>query len=264
MTGSLLVLPIAVLAAWVLFNGGTRLWRWLHAASRADWGRDWLNALDGVNRIFCHRFHRLPSVRIELPNHGPALVVANHVSGLDPLLLIASCDRPLRFIIAREQYERAGLTWLLRAVGCIPVDRSASPHRALALARQALRQGEVVALFPFGRIHLDGEGPLRIKPGIRHLASQSGAPVFPVRIDGIAGEGRTISAVWKRSRARISAFQPVRFDPQDPDSLLARLSSCLMAQENPLPGSRHHQSGNKTRHRRSGALEKRGQRPPLT
>jgi 1-acyl-sn-glycerol-3-phosphate acyltransferase len=219
---------ILLLGLLVLLAGG---YVWLHrrcrAASRADWGRGWLNTLDGLNRIFCARFHRLRAVHLSLPKHGPALVVANHVSGLDPLLLIASAHRPLRFIIAREQYERFGLRWLLRAVGCIPVERGGSPHRALAAARRALQHGEVVALFPQGRIHLDHEGPARLKPGIRHLAEISGAPVYPVRIDGVRAEGHTVTAVFVRSRARLSVFPHLYFEQDDPERLLRELGERL-------------------------------------
>lgn len=222
--------PAGVLAA--LVHLGLRRCR---AAARADWGRGWLNCLDGLNRIFCRRFHRLRPVRLPLPRHGPALVVANHVSGLDPLLMIASARRPLRFIIAREQYRRFGLQWLLRAVGCIPVDRAGSPHRALAAARRALERGEVVALFPQGRIHLDRDGPVRLKPGIVHLARLSGAPVIALRIDGVRGEGRTISAVFRRSRARITAFAPLYYDEHDPQRLLATLGPLLAGRAHPPP-----------------------------
>jgi len=200
------------------------------AAARADWGRDWLNTLDGLNRLFCRHFHRLRSTPWPLPEHGPALVVANHVSGLDPLLLIASAHRPLRFIIAREQYQRFGLKWLLCAVGCIPVDRAASPHRALSAARQALQRGEVIALFPHGRIHLDHEGHARLKPGIRHLAEISGAPVFPVRIDGVTGQGQTLLAVLRRSWAKLTVFSPLQYDPENPERLMEQLAPLLSGQ----------------------------------
>jgi 1-acyl-sn-glycerol-3-phosphate acyltransferase len=198
-----------------------------NAAQVADWGRGWLNTLDGLNRIFCRRFHRLRVAPLPLPKHGPALVVANHVSGLDPLLLIAASHRPLRFIIAREQYERFGLRWLLRAVGCIPLDRAASPHRALAAARRALQHGEVVALFPHGRIHLEHEGPARLKPGILHLAKLSGAPVYPLRIDGVRGAGLTVSAVFRRSRVRLTLFPHLYYDEHEPERLLETLARLL-------------------------------------
>lgn len=198
--------------------------RRLLAANRADWGRPWLNALDGLNRIFCRRFHRLRPVHLPLPAHGPVLVVANHVSGLDPLLMIAASHRPLRFLIAREQYRRFGLQWLFRAVGCIPVERDGNTHRALAAARRALQRGEAVALFPHGRIHLDHEAPLRLKRGIAHLAQVSGAPVLALRIDGVRGAGRTLGAVVMRSRARLTVFPPLHLDEDAPERLLEALA----------------------------------------
>lgn len=213
------------LVATALILGG--LWRVavqrLRARARADWGRPWLNALDGLNRLFCRRFHRLRRAYLPLPRHGPALVVANHPSGLDPLLMIAMARRPLRFLIAREQYERFGLQWLFRAVGCIPVDRATGPHRALAAARHALQRGEVVALFPQGHIHLDQAPPARLKRGILHLAERSGAPVYPMRIEGVRGAGHTLSAVFRRSRVRIQVSPHLYYDESHPEQLLERL-----------------------------------------
>ena len=201
--------------------------RRLLAASRADWGRPWLNVLDGANRIFCRRFHRLHSAQVPLPAHGAALVVANHVSGLDPLLMIAASHRPLRFLIAREQYRRFGFQWLFRAVGCIPVERGGNTHRALAAARRALQRGEVVALFPQGRIHLDHEPPARLKRGIAHLAKLSGAPVVALRIDGVRGAGDTLWAVFLRSRARLTVFSPVYYEDAEPERMMETLERQL-------------------------------------
>jgi 1-acyl-sn-glycerol-3-phosphate acyltransferase len=218
---------VAVVLAWLTVRG----LRACRAAARADWGRGWLNTLDGLNRIFCQHFHRLRTVHLPLPKHGPALVVANHVSGLDPLLMIAASTRPLRFIIAREQYERFGLYWLLRAVGCIPLDRAASPHRALAAARHALQHGEVVALFPQGRIHLDTEAPGRLKPGIQHLAKLSGAPVYPMRIEGVRGAGHTVAAVFMRSRARLTVFPCFTYQENAPVGMLEVLGQLLVRKQ---------------------------------
>ena len=219
----LLVATLLAVAGWA----GRRALRHCEAVHAADWGNVWLNRLDGLNRILCRRFHRLRPGHCPLPKHGPALVVANHVSGLDPLLMIAATRRPLRFLIAREQYERFGLRWLFRAVGCIPVERGGSPHRALAAARHALQKGEVVALFPHGRIHLDNEPAVRLKPGILHLARVSGAPVHPMRIDGVRGAGRTLGAVFLRSRARITTLPHLYYEDADPDRLLETLGRLL-------------------------------------
>ena len=179
------------------------------AANRTQWGRPFLNWLDGLNRLFCLRYHRLKPVDLPLPESGPAIVVANHISGLDPLLMIACSRRPLRFIIAREQYARFGMQWIFRAAGCIPVDRERSPEKAMRQAFKALREGEVVALFPHGKIHLDSEPPRHTKAGASRLAQITQSPVIPLRISGAACQGHVISSVFVRATAAKVELLPV-------------------------------------------------------
>jgi 1-acyl-sn-glycerol-3-phosphate acyltransferase len=180
--------------------------RYCRSISRTDWGSPGLNALDGLNQLFCTRYHRMPLVDLPLPEQGPAVVVANHISGLDPLLMIACARRPLHFLIAREQYERFGLKWLFRAVGCIPVDRERSPEKALRQAFSALREGKVLALFPHGKIHLDSDPPRKTKAGASRLAQITQSPVIPLRISGIARERQVVGAVIHRSNAKVECL----------------------------------------------------------
>jgi 1-acyl-sn-glycerol-3-phosphate acyltransferase len=205
-----------------------RAMRACEAACKADWGNRWLNRLDGLNRLFCRRFHRLRHGRLPLPETGGALIACNHVSGLDPLLLIAASRRPLRFLIAREQYERWYLKWLFRAIGCIPVERSRNPRAAFHAARAALERGEVVALFPHGRIHLDHHTPVPLKRGVVVMAGLTGVPIIPVRVEGIRGQGLTVPAVVMRSRARVRSFAPIRCDNSNADHCLDRLAQFLI------------------------------------
>ena len=205
--------------------------RTCEAANRADWGRRWLNRLDGLNRIFCRRFHRLVHEPLNLPDNGGALVASNHVSGLDPLLLIAASPRPLRFLIAREQYDRWWLRWLFQAVGCIPVERTRNPRRALEAARKALKHGEVVALFPHGHIHLDHHEPIPLKRGILLLASLANVRIHPVRIEGVRAQGLTVAAVFIRSRACLLSFAPLHCDGLTDDQCLESLWDKLASSE---------------------------------
>lgn len=174
--------------------------------NRVDWGNPLINWIDGINRLYCRKFHRLDCGQIELPVTGGVLLASNHVSGLDPLLLVAATRRPLRFMIATEQYHRFGFEWLFRATGCIPVDRKGRPDRAFRHAVKALQEGEVVALFPHGRIHLDSETSALIKPGLGRLSALSGCPVIPVRITGIRGQGSIFKALFLRARTRMTVF----------------------------------------------------------
>ncbi len=205
-------------------------WRLLQAARKANriqWDKGWMNLLDGLNRLFCYRYHRLNVTGLRLPKSGPAIVVANHVSGLDPLLLIASARRPLRFLIAREEYERFGLNWLFRATRCIPVDRARRPELALRAALRALQQGDVVALFPHGGIHLDSDPPRPPKAGAVRLAQLTGAPLLPHRITGVRGEGKVIMGVLLRSRARVTLLPPIPVAGRELAAVLADLAEAL-------------------------------------
>jgi 1-acyl-sn-glycerol-3-phosphate acyltransferase len=169
--------------------------------------------------------HRLPSTEIPLPQQGGALVVANHVSGLDPFLLIASTRRPLRFLIAREEYERPYLNWLFKASGCIPVDRSGNPELALRQALKALKKGEVIAIFPHGKIHLDSDPPRKLKAGFARLAAWTNVPVYSVRIDGVAAQGHVILAPFVPSKVNLTVFSPLQISSEDMDervSLIAK------------------------------------------
>ena len=212
---------LAVLFAWLW----RRFWRVCEAANQADWGGPWLNRLDGLNRLFCRHVHRLHYTPIPLPSQGGALIASNHVSGLDPLLLIAAARRPLRFVIAKEQYQRYGLTWLFRAIGCIPVERERLPEQALRQALRALQRGEVVVLFPHGTIHLDNDPPRKLKGGVVSLARLTGCPIYPARVEGIRGQGHVLRAVLLRSHARVISHPALVCD--EPDACLGELARIL-------------------------------------
>lgn len=180
------------------------------AAHQTEWGHNWLNYLDGFNRgFFCRYFHRLHSDPIELPAQGPVIVVANHLSGLDPLLLLAVTQRPLRFLIAREIYEHWLLHRLYRAVGCIPVDRDKRPETALRAALRALQMGEVIALFPQGKITLPSELPRKLKKGGLWLARQANCPIYPVHLTGIRGMGYVLRSVFWPTSATLISYPPI-------------------------------------------------------
>lgn len=215
----LILLPALVALAWFL--------RFCRSISRTDWGSPGLNALDGLNQLFCTRYHRMPMVDLPLPAEGPAVVVANHISGLDPLLMIACARRPLHFLIAREQYERFGLQWLFRAVGCIPVDRERSPEKALRQAFAALREGKVLALFPHGKIHLDSDPPRKTKAGASRLAQITQSPVIPLRISGITRERQIIGAVISRSEAKVDCLPVIEVAGMSADQVYEEIERAV-------------------------------------
>lgn len=232
-----IVIDIGVITAWLLLGllaiamVYLLLHRWERYSS-ADWGGRVPNRLAGLLCRFVYYYHRLQASPLPLPKEGGAVVVSNHVSGLDPLLLIAASPRPLRFVIATEQYHRFGLQWLFRLARCIPVDRSRRPEWAMRAALRAIKEGEVVALFPHGKIHLDSEPPVKIKGGAVRLAQITGCPIYPVRLEGVRGEGHTVLAVFIRTEAHLHARPPMYCQRQHYAENLHQLQQLI---ESPMP-----------------------------
>jgi len=193
-------------------------------ANEVDWGSGLSNVIDGLVRLLCRRYHRFQYQTIPLPESGGAIVAANHISGLDPLLIITACKRPVHFMIASEQYHRLGLTWLFRLAGCIPVERQGRSDRAFRAALKALDEGKVVALFPQGAIHHGHEPPSRLKRGVHKLAELSGAPVYPVHVSGVKGVGHVVRGVVLRGHARLESSDPINCGSMEHGDCLAQLA----------------------------------------
>ena len=97
--------------------------------------------------------HSLYRIRVEgqehIPEKGGALFVANHLSLVDALLLQASTDRPVRFLMFKGMYERSWIKPLARVMGVIPISSQVRPREmifALRTASEAIKRGEVVCI----------------------------------------------------------------------------------------------------------------------
>ena len=94
-----------------------------------------------------------------MPEQGGALLVPNHVSFADGLFLIASIDRPIRFVVYAPYFERPILGWFLRSMRAIPISASGGPKMILQAFREAgraLDDGELVCVFPEGQLTRTG------------------------------------------------------------------------------------------------------------
>jgi len=196
-------------------------------ANETDWGSSHANILDGLLRIFCRRYHRLQGELIPLPDCGPAIIASNHISGLDPFLIFASCKRPIHFMIAENEYYRFGVTWLFKLSGCIPVDMNGRGDGAIRAAARALEEGKVIALFPQGGIHREHKPRNRLKRGVYKLAELSGAPVFPLYISNVRGAGHVVKSVFQRGKPRLQSFPPIECAGLDHHTCLKELARHL-------------------------------------
>lgn len=152
--------------------------------------------VDGWIRLYCRYFHRFIYQAIPISDNSPTLLACNHLTGLDPFLVVAACRHPIRFMIAKEEYQRFGLQWLFRAAGCIPVERSGRVETAFNTSLKALHDGEVVLLFPEGGINHSKQPLQKLKAGIIKLAKLAELPIIPLRLEGMRGQGHTLPAFF--------------------------------------------------------------------
>ncbi len=125
--------------------------------------------------------------REHLPEQGGALLVANHVSWLDGLVLLVTSSRPIRLVAFTSGLKGRVRPWLARQVGAIVVEAGAQDlRRALEEAREALRLGELVAVFPEGG--MTPTGTLQaFRPGLMRVLEGIHVPIIPVYLDELWG-----------------------------------------------------------------------------
>ncbi len=135
--------------------------------------------------FFGRAIYRVSAYGIEnLPKCG-CLLLPNHVTWVDAIVLQIACPRPIRFVVYEAIYRQPSLHWLFRLLRAIPI----SPKHAKDAMRAAVEQiekGEVVCIFPEGELSRTGN-LLRLKRGYELVARQANAPVVPVWLDQLWG-----------------------------------------------------------------------------
>jgi len=144
-----------------------------------------------------------------LPKSGAAILVANHRSWLDPALLGSASVRPVHFLVLDDVYDRRWARWFYRWMRTIPVSAdSGKSLRAMRDAMRRLRAGELIGIFPEGRVFSE-DSPGEFRPGVALLALRSGSPVVPVHIRGSA-EAWPRGKAWPRpARVSVSIGSPI-------------------------------------------------------
>lgn len=143
---------------------------------------------------------------------SPAIIIANHRSPLDPLLIWIGVlsGRPLGFLTAREYCEQPGLRFINKHMESIPVARDGKDMGAMRAALRRLQSGNVLGIFPEGRIN-KGNGLLPADPGVAWIVLRSRAPVYPVFIHNAPGGPSMVAPFFN--------FRPVRVTYGDPIDL---------------------------------------------
>ena len=140
--------------------------------------------------LLTHTIYRLRVLgRIHVPETGSVLLTPNHVSYVDGLFLIATLDRPVRFLVDVDQFNRPWLKPFLKLLGAIPISATSGTREILRSLRDAgnyLDKGEVVCIFPEGQITRTGSmQPFR--RGMERIVKGRSAPIVPVHLDRVWG-----------------------------------------------------------------------------
>ncbi|MBO5008519.1 MAG: 1-acyl-sn-glycerol-3-phosphate acyltransferase [Clostridia bacterium] len=117
-----------------------------------------------------------------MPQEGGCILCSNHISNFDPVVLGCAMERPVRFIAKQELFKIPVVGWYLKSINIIPVKRGSGDIGAVKASLRALKDGEVLGIFPTGtreKKHPDAQP----KPGVALIAAKADVPVIPVHID---------------------------------------------------------------------------------
>jgi 1-acyl-sn-glycerol-3-phosphate acyltransferase len=161
--------------------------------------------------VLVRALYRLRAHGIErhVPDDGPALIVCNHVSYMDALILSASVPRPVRFVMYWKIFEIPVMSWIFRTAKAIPIAGAREDpemmQRAFDAVDAALAEGELVCIFPEGALTGDG-GIAKFKSGVERILQRRHVPVVPMALRGMW------ASMWSRRDSRIGRMRvPRRF-----------------------------------------------------
>lgn len=139
--------------------------------------------------------------RERVPAKGGALLIANHLSYVDVIVLQVACPRRIRFIGAKSLRDHWFFDWVFGLSGSIAINPN-NPTEGMRRGVKALQAGEIVAIFPEGHISRTGQ-LMAVKRGFEVLARRANVPVIPVAIDGLWGSVFSFAGhryLWKSPR----------------------------------------------------------------
>lgn len=185
--------------------------------------------------LLVHVIYRLDRRGIEnLPERGPALLICNHVSFADAIVISAACPRPIRFIMESSIFRIPVLRTIFKGMKAIPVAPAREDpevyERAFQLVAAELRAGNLVCIFPEGRLTSDGEiGEFR--PGMMRILKETPVPVVPMSLSGLWDSmfSRKYGRLWQRwprrfwARITLRVGEPIAPEQADVRDLRQRI-----------------------------------------
>ncbi|WP_271103643.1 MFS transporter [Pseudomonas tohonis] len=173
-----------------------------------------------------HSMYRVEHKGLEaIPEEGPAVLVCNHVSFVDALLIGGAVRRPVRFVMYYKIYNLPVLNFIFRTAGTVPIAGRSEDllvyDRAFKKIDEYLKAGEVVCIFPEGKLTTDGEIN-EFKNGVERILEQNPVPVIPMALQGLWGSFFSRDpgkGLFKRFWSRINLVAGAPLAPETVDRL---------------------------------------------
>lgn len=142
----------------------------------------------GCARFFLNILYDIELIGFEkIPDKGPILIIANHVSYIDGVLIQTACSRQVRFLIDQYIYETPIVNYFMKYNRAIPIlPKKENVNNALDTISDGLENGDAIGIFPEGQITYTGNIS-RFKPGIEWIIERDPVPIYPVVIKGLWG-----------------------------------------------------------------------------
>jgi 1-acyl-sn-glycerol-3-phosphate acyltransferase len=189
--------------------------------------------------LLVHSVYRLEKQGLEnIPDEGPAVVICNHVSFVDPLVLMAASPRPITFVMDHNIFKIPVMSFVFRTAKAIPIASAKEDENLLNAAYDAvaaaLERGELVGIFPEGRITDTGE-MYPFRGGVKRIIDRTPVPVVPLALKGLWGsffsrqDGKAMTKPFRRglfSRIALEARAPIppnAVTPQDLEALVLEM-----------------------------------------
>ncbi|HTI17273.1 MAG TPA: MFS transporter [Trinickia sp.] len=188
--------------------------------------------------MLVHTFYRIRLVHPErIPERGAAVLVCNHVSYVDAIVIMAVSPRPIRFVMDHRIFKTPFAGWIFRHAKAIPIapahEDAALLDEAYEACAQALEQGELVCIFPEGKLTRDGE----INPfhqGVTRIVERTPVPVIPMALRGLWGSmfSRATDSQWPRPAKRrvMSRLTLAVAEPLDARSVTPEVLQCIVTE----------------------------------
>jgi 1-acyl-sn-glycerol-3-phosphate acyltransferase len=163
-----------------------------------------------ANVLLCRFLWRLEIVNpLPVPRGKGAVIVCNHRSSVDPFFIQITTGRLCHWMVAKEFFRIPFVGFFLHTTGAIPTSRGGIDTAAIKAAIRLAQKGELVGMFPEGRINTTDDLLLPVRPGAALVALKAGVPIVPAHIEGAPYRGQPYSPFFMRARVKVRFGEPL-------------------------------------------------------